>query len=106
MEGRHSDAGFEAKGPEMECKGEGMKIRTNFLMVGRATAILAVATLLISIQGASAATTDNQVINEQLLGKNVRHALVMIPWYGVFDNLEYTMNGNQVVLSGEVVQPV
>jgi len=83
-----------------------MKIRTNFLMVGRAMAILAVATLLISIQGASAATTDNQVINEQLLSKNVRHALVMIPWYGVFDNLEYTMNGNQVVLSGEVVQPV
>jgi len=83
-----------------------MKIRTNLLAVVRGIIILAVATLLIAIQGASAATTDNQVPNEQLLNKNVRHALVMIPYYGVFDNLEYSVNGTTVVLSGQVVEPV
>ncbi len=36
----------------------------------------------------------------------MRHALVMNPWYGVFDNIEYTMNGTQVVLTGQVVLPV
>jgi len=26
--------------------------------------------------------------------------LVMLPWYGVFDNLEYQVNGSEVILSG------
>jgi hyperosmotically inducible periplasmic protein len=83
-----------------------MKTLTSFEKGGRALVILAVAIQLIAIQGASAAKTRDQVTNEQLLSKNVRHALVTVPWYGVFDNLEYTMNGTEVVLSGQVVQPV
>jgi len=27
----------------------------------------------------------------------------MLPWYGVFDNLEYQVNGSEVILSGQVV---
>ena len=80
-----------------------MKILTSLAKGGRALVILAVAILLIAIQGASAAKTRDQVTNEQLLSKNVRHALVTVPWYGVFDNFEYTMNGTEVVLSGQVV---
>ena len=28
-----------------------------------------------------------------------------VPWYTVFDNLQYSVNGNEVTLSGQVVQP-
>lgn len=39
------------------------------------------------------------------LNKEVHHQLAMLPWYGVFDNLAYTINGNEVTLSGQVVNP-
>ncbi len=36
----------------------------------------------------------------------VRHRLVMLPWYSVFDNLEFRVQGNTVYLEGQVVRPV
>jgi hyperosmotically inducible periplasmic protein len=39
------------------------------------------------------------------LEKSVRHELVMLPWFGVFDNLEFQVNGNEVVLLGHVTRP-
>jgi hyperosmotically inducible protein len=44
--------------------------------------------------------------SEAELANQVRHQLVMLPWYSVFDNLQYTVQGNEVILSGEVVRPV
>jgi hyperosmotically inducible protein len=35
----------------------------------------------------------------------VRHELVTLPYYGVFDNLAYNINGSTVTLYGEVVKP-
>ncbi len=32
----------------------------------------------------------------------VKHKLNMLPWYGVFDNLQYQVNGSEVILSGQV----
>jgi BON domain-containing protein len=41
------------------------------------------------------------------LAEHVRHALVMLPYNGVFDNLTFSIeNPNKVVLSGQVVRPV
>lgn len=37
--------------------------------------------------------------------KEVRHELVMLPYYGVFDNLTYRVDGSKVTLFGEVRQP-
>ena len=37
--------------------------------------------------------------------KDVRHELVMLPWFGVFDNLEFQVNGREVILSGQVTRP-
>ena len=37
--------------------------------------------------------------------REVRHELVMLPWYSVFDNLAYSVNGGQVTLTGQVVRP-
>src|SRR5712675_1336315 len=42
---------------------------------------------------------------EQRLVKEIRHELLMLPYYSVFDDLEYQVNGNSVTLMGKVVNP-
>ena len=44
--------------------------------------------------------------SEAWLANQVRHQLVMLPWYSVFDNLEYSVLGNKVVLARQVVRPI
>ena len=39
------------------------------------------------------------------LYKEVRHQLVMLPWYSVFDNLAYQVEGDKVILYGQVTRP-
>src|SRR5271168_663679 len=39
------------------------------------------------------------------LTKEVRHELVMLPYYSVFDNLAYRVDGSRVTLFGQVVRP-
>jgi hyperosmotically inducible periplasmic protein len=39
------------------------------------------------------------------LVKEVRHELVMLPYYSVFDNLAYKVEGDRVILLGQVVRP-
>src|SRR5277367_3363004 len=43
--------------------------------------------------------------SDAYLTREVRHELTMVPWYTVFDNLQYSVQGNEVTLSGQVVQP-
>lgn len=38
--------------------------------------------------------------------REVRHELVMLPYYGVFDNLAYKVDGGTVTLLGQVTNPV
>jgi hyperosmotically inducible periplasmic protein len=42
---------------------------------------------------------------EAWLTNEVRHQLVMLPFYSVFDNLEYKVEGTKVTLIGQVVRP-
>ncbi len=42
---------------------------------------------------------------ESWLTKEVHHELVLVPWYTVFDNLSYRVNGDKVTLMGQVVRP-
>lgn len=37
--------------------------------------------------------------------KEVRHELLMLPWFGVFDNLEFRVDGDTVTLLGQVTRP-
>src|SRR3954452_17555597 len=37
--------------------------------------------------------------------KEIRHELVMLPYYGVFDNLAYSVNEYNVTLMGQVTRP-
>src|ERR1700733_15098654 len=42
---------------------------------------------------------------EARVAKEVRHELVMLPFFSVFDNLEYRVQGGKVTLVGQVVRP-
>jgi hyperosmotically inducible periplasmic protein len=37
--------------------------------------------------------------------REIRHELVMLPYYGVFDNLAYRVDGYNVTLMGQVTRP-
>src|ERR1044071_1791620 len=39
------------------------------------------------------------------IAKEVRHELVMLPYYSVFDNLAYRVDGSKVTLFGQVTRP-
>jgi hyperosmotically inducible protein len=43
--------------------------------------------------------------NQDKIVKEVRHELVMLPYYGVFDNLAYRVDGTKVTLFGQVTRP-
>jgi hyperosmotically inducible protein len=43
---------------------------------------------------------------EKWLTREVGHQLIQVPWLSVFDNLQYSVHGSEVTLSGQVWQPV
>jgi hyperosmotically inducible periplasmic protein len=45
------------------------------------------------------------VKSEDRITREVRHELVMLPYYGVFDNLAYRVDGSTVTLMGQVTRP-
>ena len=65
-----------------------------------ATLLMAVMPAVALAQGAQGA----QGVTNPQLAKKVRHELVTLPYYGVFDNLAYSINGGTVTLYGQVVR--
>ena len=43
--------------------------------------------------------------NTSNITREVHHELVMLPYYGVFDNLSYRVDGDKVTLFGQVTRP-
>lgn len=66
------------------------------LLVGLVVLALAASTVV-----AGAASNEQQRTNDR-----VRKELVTLPYYGVFDNLEYKVEGDTVILYGQVRNPV
>lgn len=72
---------------------------------------LAVALSVLFLPGALAAAPQNQAHqrNEKKLQENlvkeVRHQLLLLPYYSVFDNLLFKVDGDKVTLLGQVVRP-
>jgi len=62
-----------------------------------------------SWQGALAADRASTPVSgdraAQRINKEVRHELVMLPYYGVFDSLMYKLDGTTVTLLGQVTRP-
>jgi hyperosmotically inducible periplasmic protein len=59
--------------------------------------------------GAAQSQEANETLSpesQNRLIKEVRHELIMLPHYGVFDNLAFRIDGRTVILEGQVVNPV
>src|ERR1039458_6999069 len=59
--------------------------------------------------GAAQSQGANETLSpesQDRLVKEVRHELIMLPYYGVFDNLAFRIAGRTVILEGQVAQPV
>lgn len=63
-------------------------------------AVLAVTTLGAAQDTQPSAKTQDRIIKE------VRHELLMLPYFGVFDYIAYKVDGSTVTLMGQVVRPV
>ena len=77
-----------------------MKIRMR-VATGVFGAVLLALTGMVVARPATAGSTAKPDITN--IESQVRHKLVMLPWYGVFDNLEYQVNGTEVTLTGQVL---
>jgi len=56
--------------------------------------------------GGAFAATSGTVVKEDRIQREVRHELVTLSRYGVFDNISYRVDGTEVTLMGQVVEPV
>ncbi|HXU40241.1 MAG TPA: BON domain-containing protein [Blastocatellia bacterium] len=63
---------------------------------------LMIATFVLVASVAFASTPTGQSASME----KVRKELVTLPYYGVFDNLEYQVEGSTVTLYGQVVKPI
>lgn len=52
-----------------------------------------------------AVSESMRATTQKSLTEQVGHQLALVPWYGVFDDLAYSVSGTQVTLTGAVVNP-
>jgi BON domain-containing protein len=52
-----------------------------------------------------AAAQNQEPKAQQNMVKEIRHQLVLLPYYSVFDNLLFRLDGSKVILMGQVVRP-
>jgi hyperosmotically inducible protein len=69
--------------------------------------------LILGLAGGVAAATNSEAKTaitpaqrQEWITEQVRHKLAMIPYYSVFDILEYKVDGDTVTLMGQVRRPV
>ena len=73
-----------------------MKTKLSSLaMIVGALLVSAPASLLANVPGPALTSVANKV----------RHELVMLPYYSIFDNLKYQVDGSTVTLTGAVTRP-
>ena len=72
------------------------------MKVGKRGSFLAVAAL----SAASFAYASGPAPVQKTLEEKVRHELNMLPYYGVFDDISFRVDGDKVTLLGQVWQPV
>jgi hyperosmotically inducible protein len=64
--------------------------------------------LILTLAHATALAQRNQTFSPKAqarITKEVRHRLLMLPQFGVFDNIAFKLDGYDVILIGQVTQP-
>lgn len=74
-------------------------IRSKFMVLAILLAAAASAAFVSPASASTGAPGDVQT------NKKIRKELVTLPYYGVFDNLAYELQGDTVTLTGQVVRP-
>ncbi|HZW79472.1 MAG TPA: BON domain-containing protein [Candidatus Deferrimicrobiaceae bacterium] len=64
-----------------------------------------VTVLLLLAAGALAQDRDQSPRSQERITREVRHELLMLPYFGVFDNIAYKVDGSTVTLLGQVTRP-
>src|SRR5580765_756399 len=72
------------------------------MRVGKPGSFLAAVALL----AASLAYASGPAPVQKTMDEKVRHELNMLPYYGVFDDISFRVDGDKVTLTGQVWQPV
>ena len=67
----------------------------------------AIALLALPTRAAQKSRADKSAAQSSpgYITREVRHELIMLPYYGVFDNLAYRVDGTKVTLLGQVTKP-
>jgi hyperosmotically inducible protein len=50
-------------------------------------------------------TKSGQTVSQELLAREIRHELIALPHYSIFDNLDFRFDGAKVTLLGEITSP-
>jgi hyperosmotically inducible periplasmic protein len=53
----------------------------------------------------SSTQTSTQEKSTSPVEREIHHQLLLLPYYSVFDNLEFSLSGSKVILVGQVVRP-
>lgn len=73
-------------------------------MIGKLRFLVVVTLGLISATWAVGQATASSA-SDTRIQREVRHELLMLPYFGVFDNIEFQVNGDTVTLLGSVTRP-
>jgi len=73
------------------------------MKVGISVKLIAITALSVSAFGQP--NTGQPAASAASLSEKVRHELVMMPYYGIFDNMSFRVDGEKVTLLGEVNRP-
>src|SRR5919199_826759 len=68
--------------------------------------LLTLSTALLAVPAVFAAHPAVVGTPSSRIEREVRHELVMLPYYSVFDDLAFEVNGGTVILTGKVTKPV
>jgi hyperosmotically inducible protein len=55
---------------------------------------------------ATMAMSQTPAVSEERIVKQTRHEILTLPFFDVFDNIEFRVDGNKVTLMGQVTRPI
>ena len=67
--------------------------------------LLVVSIMLFLMSWSALGQNATSTKSEDRITREVRHELLMLPYFGVFDNIAFKVNGGTVTLLGQVVRP-
>jgi len=73
--------------------------------MNRRFSLVVIALILFSTPGFAQDRNQPSAKSQERIIKEVRHELLMLPYFGVFDNIAFKVEGYTVTLLGQVVRP-